>query len=150
MKKYIILSASLLFALNAFAQKDEIRAIKKILEKSNAKEDDYKQAKLLIDQTTPYIGNATPSEQAEFYFYKGSFELRQAQVAGSPEMFAAAVHSLNKAKAIEANERRKPFSDKIEKELFPVVKTQAFQKAMDFNKAKNIVRQPEFLKLFMI
>src|SRR5690606_23025208 len=124
MKKYFILSAALFFAVNAFAQKDEIRAIKKILDKSNAKEEDYKQAKLLIDQTTPYIGNAAADEQAEFYFYKGSFELRQAQVAGSPELFAAAVQSLNKAREAETNAKRKPFTDKVEKELFPVMKGQ--------------------------
>lgn len=135
MKKYIILSASLLFALNAFAQKDEIRAIKKILEKSNAKEEDYKQAKILIDQTTPYIGNATATEQAEFYFYKGSFELRQAEVAGNPELFAAAVQSLNKVKAVEADAKKKTFTQRIDVELLPTI-SKISQKAMDYNKNK--------------
>ncbi len=135
MKKYIILSASLLFALNAFAQKDEIRAIKKILEKSNAKEEDYKQAKILIDQTTPYIGNATATEQAEFYFYKGSFELRQAEVAGNPELFAAAVQSLNKVKAVEADAKKKTFTKRIDVELLPTI-SKISQKAMDYNKNK--------------
>lgn len=135
MKKYIILSASLLFALNAFAQKDEIRAIKKILEKSNAKEEDYKQAKILIDQTTPYIGNATATEQAEFYFYKGSFELRQAEVAGNPELFAAAVQSLNKVKAVEADVKKKTFTKRIDVELLPTI-SKISQKAMDYSKNK--------------
>jgi tetratricopeptide (TPR) repeat protein len=135
MKKYIILSATLLFAVNTFAQKDEIKAIKKILDKTNAKEDDYKQAKILIDQTTPYIGNATPAEQAEFYFYKGSFELRQAEVGGNPELFASAVQSLNKLKAVEANEKKKPFTDKIDKELLPGI-SKLSQKAMDYSKNK--------------
>lgn len=135
MKKYIILSASLLFALNAFAQKDEIRAIKKILEKSNAKEEDYKQAKILIDQTTPYIGNATATEQAEFYFYKGSFELRQAEVAGNPELFAAAVQSLNKVKAVEADAKKKTFTQRIDVELLPTI-SKISQKAMDYSKNK--------------
>lgn len=135
MKKYIILSASLLFALNAFAQKDEIRAIKKILEKSNAKEEDYKQAKILIDQTTPYIGNATATEQAEFYFYKGSFELRQAEVAGNPELFAAAVQSLNKVKAVEADAKKKTFTKRIDVELLPTI-SKISQKAMDYSKNK--------------
>lgn len=135
MKKYIILSVSLLFALNAFAQKDEIRAIKKILEKSNAKEEDYKQAKILIDQTTPYIGNATATEQAEFYFYKGSFELRQAEVAGNPELFAAAVQSLNKVKAVEADAKKKTFTKRIDVELLPTI-SKISQKAMDYSKNK--------------
>src|SRR5690606_16327870 len=121
MKKYIILSASLLFALNAFAQKDEIRAIKKILEKSNAKEEDYKQAKILIDQTYPYIGNATATEQAEFYFYKGRFELRQAVVAANPELFAAAVQSLNTVKAVEADAKKKTFTNRIDVALLPTI-----------------------------
>lgn len=136
MKKYIILSAALLFAVNTFAQKDEIRAIKRILDKREATEEDYKQAKLLIDQTTPYIGNASAQEQAEFYYHKGNFELRQAQIAGNPDLFTAAIQSLNKVKEVEANEKRKPYTDKVEKELFPVVKAQAFQKAMDFSKVK--------------
>lgn len=135
MKKYIILSAALLFAVNTFAQKDEIKSIKKILEKKNAKDEDYKQAKLLIDQTTPYIGNATPAEQAEFYFYKGSFELRQAEVAGNPELFAMAVESLNRLKAAEADAKKKTFTERIDRELLTSI-SKVSQKAMDYSKNK--------------
>jgi|GEM_PF-126188 len=134
MKKYIILSISLFFALGNYAQKSEIRTMKKILEKENPKEDDYKKLQGLIDATTPYIGNAKPEEQAEFFYHKGNYELQIALKANSVDAFTKAVESFTRMKNAEADQKRKTFTDKLEQELFPTLRPQAFKKALDFSK----------------
>ena len=136
MKKYMILSLSLLFATGVYAQKSEIKAMKKILDKQKRTEADYKELQGLIDTATPYIGNAKPEEQAEFYYYKGNYELQQALQTNNVNAFAKAVESFNRLKAVEKDSKRKTFSDKFDNELFPVVRPQAFQKALDLSKNK--------------
>src|SRR5690554_7654225 len=93
MKKYILLSVSLLFATAMHAQKSEIRTMKRILDKQNPTEADYKELQGLIDTTTPYIGNAKPEEQAEFYFYKGRFESLKAEKTSSVEALRSEEHT---------------------------------------------------------
>lgn len=136
MKKYMILSLSLLFATGLYAQKSEIKAMKKILDKQKPTEADYKELQGLIDTATPYIGNAKPEEQAEFYYYKGNYELQQALQTNNVNAFAKAVESFNRLKAVEKDSKRKTFSEKFDNELFPVVRPQAFQKALDLSKNK--------------
>lgn len=136
MKRYITLSLSLLFTIGALAQKNEIRSIKRILDKKSPTEADYRELQGLIDATTPYIGNAKAEEQAEFYYYKGNFELEQALKANSVEALAKAVESFNRLKTAEQDAKRKTFSDKFDNEIFPVLKPQAIQKALDFNNNK--------------
>lgn len=136
MKKYILLSVSLLFATAIHAQKSEIRTMKRILDKQNPTEADYKELQGLIDTTTPYIGNAKPEEQAEFYYYKGNYELQQALKVNNVEALAKAVESFNRLKTVEKEAKKRTFSDKFDNELFPVLKPQAFQKGLDFSKNK--------------
>lgn len=136
MKKYITLSLSLLFASGMYAQKSEIRSMKKILDKEKPTEADYKELQGLIDTATPYIGNAKPEEQAEFYYYKGNYELQQALKTNNVDALTKAVESFNRLKSAEQDAKRKTFSDKFNNELFPVIKPQAFQKALDFSKNK--------------
>lgn len=136
MKKYITLSLSLLFASGMYAQKDEIRSMKKILDKKTPTAADYKELQGLIDAATPYIGNAKPEEQAEFYYLKGNYELQQALQVNSVDAFTKAVESFNRLKVVEKDAKRKTFSEKFDNELFPVARPQAFQKALDFSNNK--------------
>lgn len=136
MKRYLSISLSLLFTLGAFAQKSEIRSMKRILEKNNPTEADYRELQSIIDGTTPYIANAKAEEQAEFYYHKGSFELQQAIKANNVEALSKAVESFNRLRAAEQDARRKTYTDKLDKEVLPVLKPQAFQKALDFNDNK--------------
>src|SRR5690554_4173468 len=133
MKKYILISLSLLFATGVYAQKSEIRTMKRILDKENPTEADYKELQGLIDTTTPYIGNAKPEEQAEFYFYKGRFESLKAEKTSNVDALNSAVESFNRLKSVEANLKRQTFSDKLNNEIVPVFVSQAFQKAIDFD-----------------
>lgn len=136
MKKYMLLSLSLLFASGMYAQKNEIRSMKKILDKKAPTEADYKELQGLIDATAPYIANAKPEEQAEFYYHKGNYELEMALKVNSVDALTKAVESFNRLKVAEQDARRKTFSDKFDNELFPVLKPQAFQKAIDFSNNK--------------
>ncbi len=136
MKRYITLSLSLLFAIGAFAQKNEIRSMKRILDKQNPTEADYRELQGIIDATVPYIGNAKAEEQAEFYYHKGNFELQQALKANNVEALGKAVESFNRLKVAEQDARRKTFSNKFDNEIFPVLRPQAFQKAIEFNNNK--------------
>lgn len=136
MKKYITVSLSLLFAMGMYAQKSEIRTMKKIMDKKAPTEADYKELQGIIDATAPYIGNASAEEQAEFYYHKGNYELQQALKANSVDALNKAADSFNKLKAAEADAKRKTFTDKFEAEILPVLRAQAFQKALDFNTNK--------------
>lgn len=136
MKKYMLLSLSLLFATGVYAQKSEIRSMKRILDKQNPSEADYRELQGLIDTTTPFIGNAKSEEQAEFFYYKGNYELQQALKTNNVDAFAKAVESFNRLKEVEKDTKRKTFSDKFDNELFPVLRPQAFQKAIDFSNNK--------------
>jgi len=146
MKKYITVSLSLLFATGMYAQKSEIRTMKKIMDKEKPTEADYKELQGLIDTATPYIGNAKPEEQAEFYYYKGSYELQQALKANSVDAFTKAVGSFNRLKAAEKDAKRKTFTEKFDNELLPIVSPQAFQKAVDFNKNKKYREASQIFK----
>lgn len=136
MKKYIITSLSLLFAAGAYAQKDEIRSIKKLLNKKAPTEADYKELQGIIDATTPYIGNGTTAEQAEFYFYKGTYEFEKATKTNSVEALSNAVVSFNKVIKVEEGEKKQSFTDKLKKETFPTLMSHAFQRAEEFTKNK--------------
>ncbi|MGE4347631.1 MAG: tetratricopeptide repeat protein [Flavobacteriaceae bacterium] len=136
MKKYMLVSLSLLFATGMYAQKSEIKAMKKIMDKKAPTEADYRELQGIIDATAPYIGNAKPEEQAEFYYHKGNFELQQALKANNVDALNRAADSFNKLKAAEENAKRQTFTDKFNAEILPVLRAQAFQKALDFNNNK--------------
>lgn len=146
MKKYILLSVSLLFATAMHAQKSEIRTMKRILDKQNPTEADYKELQGLIDTTTPYIGNAKPEEQAEFYYYKGNYELQQALKANSVQALTKAVESFNRLKSAEENAKRKTFSDKLDREVLPVFSATAFQKGVEMEGKKRYREASQIFK----
>jgi Tfp pilus assembly protein PilF len=82
MKIKFVIAAALMLSMSAYAQKDEIKAIKKIdakferLEKEPTEADmqDYKNA---IDAAETKIAFATKEQQIEIYFYKGKYYLSQ-------------------------------------------------------------------------
>lgn len=145
MKKYVSVGFSLLFAAGLYAQKSEIRTIKKILDKENASNEEYKQVQSLIDVTTPIIGNATPEEQAEFYYYKGNFELQQAIKATNPEAFAKAVESFKRIKAIEEGQKRKTYTEKTT-DLTKKLKEEAVNKAIGLQNNKKYREASQIFK----
>lgn len=136
MKKYMLLSLSMLFATGLYAQKNEIKAMKKIMNKKAPTQADYKELQGIIDATAPYIGNASAEEQAEFYYYKGNYELQMALQTSNVEAFSKAADSFNKLKATEENAKKQPFTNKFNTEILPILRAQAFQKALDFSTNK--------------
>ncbi|MDO4727972.1 MAG: tetratricopeptide repeat protein [Bacteroidota bacterium] len=146
MKKYVILSAALLFTTMAYAQKKEINSIKKILNKQNPTEAEYKEIQGLIDTTTPYIGNASVEEQAEFFYLKGMYEFQKFQKTNSNDALAQSVESFNRMKRAEEQGKKKTYTDKFNKETFILIKTAAVQKGIDFNNKKRFREATQVFK----
>lgn len=135
MKKYASIGFSLLFAAGLYAQKSELKSIKRIIDKPAPTTEEYKQLQGLIDSTTPYIGNLSNEEQAEFFYYKGNYELQQAMKTNNIEAFSKAVESFNKIKALEEGQKRKTYSDKTT-ELVTKLEEEAVKKAITFQDNK--------------
>lgn len=146
MKKYVILSAALLFTSLTYAQKKEIKAIKKILDKSEPTQAEYKEVQGLIDTATPYIGNASVEEQAEFFYLKGMYEFQKFQKTNSSDALAQSVESFNKMKRVEEQNKKKTYTDKFNKEAFAMVKAAAIQKGIDYNNKKKFREASEVFK----
>jgi len=70
--KYAV-AASLLLSVSAFAQKDELKALKKLNEKETTltAEERQKYGTLLTDAESK-LGAATPEQKADFYYYKAA------------------------------------------------------------------------------
>ncbi|MGQ3086239.1 hypothetical protein, partial [Flavobacterium sp.] len=70
--KYAI-AASLLLSLSAFAQKDELKGLKKIVDKDTPPtKEDMTKFKELIAAAEPKMSAATPEQQSDFYYYRAS------------------------------------------------------------------------------
>ncbi len=65
--KYVILTASLLFSIHNFAQKDQLKAAQKALKGGNAAE-----AVTLLQQAESLMSAATEDEKSQFFFVKGN------------------------------------------------------------------------------
>jgi tetratricopeptide (TPR) repeat protein len=65
--KYVVLTASLLFSIHNFAQKDQLKAAQKALKGGNAAE-----AVTLLQQAESLMSAASDDEKAQFFFVKGN------------------------------------------------------------------------------
>lgn len=72
--KNLVLSASLVFSVASFAQKDELKTAEKALKAGNPTE-----AKTALSQAESLIGNAEDAQKAQFYFLKGNTGLELAK-----------------------------------------------------------------------
>ena len=70
--KHIILASAVLLSVASFAQKDELKALKKIYDKDDASAKDLIEYKGLISKTEPLILNSNESDKVYFDFYKAS------------------------------------------------------------------------------
>ena len=75
--KYAI-AASLLLSISAFAQKDELKALKKISDKNGPPtEQDIKEFDNLLKQVEPKMANADNSQKAAYHYFKGEYAFVQ-------------------------------------------------------------------------
>ena len=78
MKTKYAIAAALLISVGAFAQKSELKAMKKIMKNEQPSPAELQELKQLIDKAEPMMANADNEQKAEFYYYKGNYSLMQA------------------------------------------------------------------------
>lgn len=134
--KYAI-AASLLLSIGAYAQKEELKALKKLDDKEKPTAADFTEYKRLLDVTEPKMGAATPEQQAEYNYYKGSYALAAMMMnpATGGTNFPLALESFNKTIEIEKTGKKK-YTEEIQKEIFPEMKTMAVTMAQQLGDKK--------------
>jgi tetratricopeptide (TPR) repeat protein len=134
--KYAI-AASLMLSIGAYAQKEELKALKKIEDKEKPTPADFTEYKKLLDAAEPKMGAATPEQQAEFNYYKGGYALAAMMMnpASGGTNFPLALESFNKTIEIEKAGKKK-YTDEIQKEIFPEMKTMAVTMAQQLGEKK--------------
>lgn len=124
MKGKYVMAAALLFSLSGFAQKEELKAIRKITEKEKPTATDFQEFKRLLTEVEPKIEAATPEQQIDYNYYKGIFALGEMQA--NPTMaqmnFSIMLKHLNKVIELEKNGKKK-YTEEIQKQIFPEIKT---------------------------
>lgn len=137
MKKYLI-AASLLMALSASAQKDELKALKKLSQKESVPtEKDIQEFKALLEKAEPLMANATNEQKADFYYYKGGYAFvgMMKNPAAVQQYVAEATENFNKVIELEKT-GKKNHTKEIQEEIFPQLKSMAITAAQQFGKQK--------------
>lgn len=137
MKIKYALAASLLLTISAYAQKDELKALKKLSEKQQPAAADVQEMGTLLSQVESKMGAATPEQQIEFNFYKGMYNLNQlrANPNKSQAVFEETVASFNKVVELEKAGKKK-FTPQIEQQIYPALKADALKGAEALGKAQ--------------
>lgn len=138
MKKYLI-AASLLMALSASAQKDELKALRKLSEKESMPTDkDIQEFKALLEKAEPLMANATNEQKADFYYYKGgyAFTAMMKNPAAIQQSISSAIENFNKVIEIEKNEKKKNNTKEIQEEIYPQLRSMVITVAQGLGKQK--------------
>ena len=134
--KYAI-AAALMISISAFAQKDELKALKKLSDREKQPTAaDIAEFKQLLDKAEPLMGNATPEQQIDFYYYKGSFALVSAMMnpAAAKGYVDSAVENLNKVVDMEKTAKKKLYTKEIQEEIYPEMKSIILTQAQTLGK----------------
>ena len=146
MKTKYAIAAALLISISAFAQKDELKALKKLNDKQmQITPAEIQEAKTLISQAEPKIAAAKPDQQAEFYFYKG--KMAALEMMQNPSLaeanFPVALESLNKVREMEKGGKGK-YTAEIEGYILPQMKNGAMAMGSQMNKQKQYKEAAKF------
>jgi tetratricopeptide (TPR) repeat protein len=121
--KYVV-ALSLMLSLSAYAQKDELKALKKLDEKEKPTPEDIKEYKRLLDVAEPKITVATDEQKAEFFYYKGSYALVEMITAPAKAQQAFTDMKTNFDKVVELEKKgKKKYTKEILEETYPEIKT---------------------------
>ena len=134
--KYAI-AASLLLSIGAYAQKEELKALKKLDDKEKPTPADFTEYKRLLGEAEPKMGAATPEQQSEYNYYKGSYALAEMMInpATAGSNFPLALDSFNKVIESEKTGKKK-YTEEIQKEILPEMKTAAITMAQQLSDKK--------------
>ena len=140
MKKYAIAAVALLISSGAFAQKDELKALKKI---SNKKEmpsaQDLQDIERLLKEVEPKMANADAEQKADYYYYKGGYAFIQMMKNPATAMVSLnqAVKDFNQVVEIEKGLKKKEHTAEINGEIFPEIRAQLINLAGTMGKQNN-------------
>jgi tetratricopeptide (TPR) repeat protein len=142
MKKYLI-AASLLLSVSVFAQKDELKALKKLSKKieaamekqQNPSAEDAQEFKKLLDATEAKLGSADEKQKIEYYYYKGGFSMATMNIDES-------IKSFNKVVEIEKSINKENYTKEIQEFIFPELK------AMLMNQASALGKQQKYKEAY--
>jgi len=132
------LAASLLVSISAFAQKDELKALKKLNEKGAATQTYPAEYKTLLDKAEPLIGAASNDQKADFYFYKAQYAVGEIKKNQSlaPSLLPAAIADYNQVIELEKS-GKKNHTEEIQNQILPTIKAMVVSTANDLNRAKD-------------
>lgn len=147
--KYAV-AAMIMLSMSAYAQKDELKALKKLDEKEATLTDAEKQEfKRLLTEVETKLGTASDDQKIDYYYYKGSIAGEEiAAVASNPakvqSAFLEMTSNFNKVLEMEKSKSKKKYTKEIEmgyavlkdQVLLPMARTAAQQK--DYKKAGTI------------
>lgn len=137
MKTRYVIAASVLLSVSAFAQKDELKALKKISDKDvSPAEVNTTEYKALLDKAEPLMANATNEQKADFYYYKGEYALINLlkNTGNFKTAFPEVTENFNKVIEIEKGEKKKKRTEEIQKQIYPQMRAIAIQAAGELGK----------------
>lgn len=136
--KYVV-ALSLMLSFSAFAQKDELKALKKLdskIENSQAapKAEDIAEYKRLIGEAESKISAAPDDQKAEFYYYKGSYAFLEmfSNPAKAQTAFFSMKENYDKVLELEKKGKQK-YTKEILEETYPEVKAQIVNMATEIS-----------------
>lgn len=122
--KYAI-AASLLLSVSAFAQKDELKDLKKLAKKDVPTVEDVQKAGDLLKAVEPKMANADTEQKADYHYYKGLHAMGQmaTNTAAGSNAVKVAIENFAKVIEIEKSGKRNHTKD-IEELRYPQLKGQ--------------------------
>lgn len=135
MKAKYAIAASLLISIGAFAQKDELKAMKKLMKKDPSPEI-MQEMKSLIDKTEPLLGSADDKQKADFYYYKGNYDLYMAMTKMDQNALNGAIADFDKVIELEKNGKRE-YTPEITQQIYPEVSATVLKIAKNFGEQQN-------------
>ena len=135
MKTKYAIAASLLISVSAIAQKDELKAMKKIMKEQQPTAADLQEFKQLLDKAEPLMANADNEQKAEYYYYKGNYSLVQTMMMPNQQTFNATLDNFNKVIEIESN-GKKEYTKEIQEQIYPELRTAAITMAQQLSDQK--------------
>lgn len=136
--KYAI-AASLLLSLSAFAQKDELKALKRLSDKeAQPTAADIAEFKRLLTEVEPKMAGATQEQQAEYYYYRGegAFLDLMTNPMGAQTALPKAIESFDKVIELEKATGKSKKTKEIQEEIYPMLKNQLITAANQLNGQK--------------
>ena len=68
--KYVILASAILISVSTFAQKDELKTLKKLYDKTEPSDKDMAEYKVTISKAEPLVVSSNESDKVYLNFYK--------------------------------------------------------------------------------